>query len=103
MRATEGTEPAWFGFAGLLQDAAARPAFVRNLEAHGIETRPIIAGNLAHQPVLQLYTHRVGGGLPGAEATRTRGVYWGCPPDLEERDAAKVGQVVRAFFKEDES
>ncbi|HQU45754.1 MAG TPA: lipopolysaccharide biosynthesis protein RfbH, partial [Pirellulales bacterium] len=50
--ATPGSDPSWFGFPITVRDDApvSRPALVRALEARGIATRQLFAGNLLRQP-----------------------------------------------------
>ena len=50
------------------------------LEEQGVETRPIVAGNLMKQPVCQLYPELQEDQLPGAEAVHKRGFYLGVHP-----------------------
>jgi CDP-6-deoxy-D-xylo-4-hexulose-3-dehydrase len=67
---TRGGRSSAFGFPLLVNQAA--PFTVREitsaLNAAAIETRPVICGNIAKQPAMQLYAHRVSGTL--AHATR---------------------------------
>lgn len=62
-------ESSWFGFPLTLKTDA--PFTVAELTAHlnaaGIETRPIICGNIARQPALRHYPHRVAGPLDNAD------------------------------------
>ena len=98
--ATPGTEPAWFGFAALVSDASRRRALVDHLERRGIDTRPIICGNLAAQPMLALFDHRIGGPLAAAQAIMDRGIYWACHPSMSEAQVAHIEAAVTAFFQE---
>jgi CDP-6-deoxy-D-xylo-4-hexulose-3-dehydrase len=98
---TEGVQHTWFGFPVLLRgNATERKAeFIRFLEANGIETRPVIAGNLAEQPALKLFPHRIAGALPGADQIMKSGIYWGSHPMMTDAQVQHVATTVRRFFR----
>ena len=80
MEATEGTDPAWFGIGAMLHQPFAHQlrAYLKYLEANGIENRPIISGNFIRQPCIAAYceNERPEDYL-GAEAIHTRGFFIG--------------------------
>lgn len=90
----EGGRSTWFGFAVLLPDAEARRRLRDHLEARNIETRPIVAGNLALQPAFREKPHRVVGDLANATAIGERGLFIGNHPSLRQRH---LDHIVRAF------
>jgi len=106
MRSTEGTESTWFGFPVLLRDRASRDAFREYLEQKGVETRPIICGNLARQPAFKHINHRISGSgtgsgagrLAGADAIMDQGIYWGLHPTMRPDEIAYVIQTVKDYF-----
>ncbi|HUF18282.1 MAG TPA: DegT/DnrJ/EryC1/StrS family aminotransferase [Thermoanaerobaculia bacterium] len=98
MRVTAGTESTWFGFPALCADRSSRDALKSHLEEQGVETRPIICGNLARQPALQHVRHRIAGSLDGADAVMDRGLYWGSHPSMSEADVQYVADTVKGFF-----
>jgi CDP-6-deoxy-D-xylo-4-hexulose-3-dehydrase len=55
-------------------------AVKRQLEAHGVETRPIIAGNLARHPASEQFRIRQAGSLEQCDALLARGFMIGCHP-----------------------
>jgi CDP-4-dehydro-6-deoxyglucose reductase, E1 len=65
----------YFGFLLLVKDGAPfEPAELTGfLGKAGIETRPIICGNIALQPAMKLYAHRVAGPLDNATRVMRRG------------------------------
>lgn len=79
-----GGRSSCFGFTILLaDDAPADRKMVRmQLEQAGIETRPIICGNMARQPVMSKYQHRSYGNLPNATRVMERGFSIGCHQDV---------------------
>lgn len=70
---------------------------VAHLEAAGIETRPILAGNLARQPVMQKVKHRIAGPLTGADILHDRGLYVGLHPGLSDDQVEYLPEVVKGF------
>jgi CDP-6-deoxy-D-xylo-4-hexulose-3-dehydrase len=67
---TPGTRASWFGFTIISEK---RAAIVNALNAAGVETRPIIAGNIAVHPGLTSHPHRIVGGLPNANRVLREG------------------------------
>lgn len=74
-----------------------RNRLVAHLEAAGIETRPILAGNLARQPAMRKVRHRIAGPLTGADILHDRGLYMGLSPQLTDAQVEYLPQVLRAF------
>jgi CDP-4-dehydro-6-deoxyglucose reductase, E1 len=97
---TVGAHHTWFGFPVLVRDPdpTTRGRFVAHLEGNGVETRPIVAGNLARQPALQSVEHRLGGDLVNADTIMRSGVYWATHPSLTVAQIDHLVRVVRSFF-----
>lgn len=88
----------WFGFPVILRDAQTRQALTHHLEQRGIETRPIVAGNLTVQPAFRDSPHRTVGSLANATMIGQRGLFIGNHPDLDERRLAHIVESFRSFF-----
>lgn len=75
----ERGESSWFGFALILRqaDTAKRDRIVAHLRANGIETRPIVAGNFARQPVFNKINASIGGTLENADHIHENGFFVG--------------------------
>jgi len=105
MAYTEGADPALFGYPVLCDSEEQRDDLRNFLESNGIETRPIIAGNLVKHPVfttsrLQL-PHRVHtGGLAGADKVHSCGLFWGLSPfmtvEMTDHLISTLGQFNKA-------
>jgi CDP-6-deoxy-D-xylo-4-hexulose-3-dehydrase len=69
----------WFGFALILRnaDTVMRDKVVDCLRSHGIETRPIVAGNFARQPVFARLDASVSGKLENADYIHDNGFFVG--------------------------
>ncbi|HZU40284.1 MAG TPA: lipopolysaccharide biosynthesis protein RfbH [Solirubrobacteraceae bacterium] len=84
--ATPGAAPSWFGFALTVRDQAPVSAFeLRHaLEARGVATRQLFAGNVLRQPAYQRVEHRVAGPLAATNAVTERAFWIGCYPGLSD-------------------
>ncbi len=100
IRPTSGAEHTYFGFPVLLAGDAMgqRRDFSRYLDNQGIENRPIVAGNLAHQPGLSLFEHRIAHPLRGADHVMEQGIYWAIHPKMSDADVSYVIKKVQAYF-----
>jgi len=91
----------WFGFGMVLKDKA--PFAVKDitqfLNAKAIETRPIIAGNMAKHPALKMYAHRMAGTLDNCNAIMTRGFAIGCHHAIDEQACTYVISCMDEFMK----
>jgi CDP-6-deoxy-D-xylo-4-hexulose-3-dehydrase len=89
-----GGSSSWFGFAVMLPDGETRRALSAHLEQRQIETRPIVAGNLAVQPAFRDNPHRTVGTLKNATTIGERGLFIGNHPSLTR---GHLDHIVRAF------
>jgi len=97
--ATPGSDPSWFGYPLCVRPEAPfeRNDLVRHLEARGVHTRPLFAGNLLRQPYLAGREHRVVG--PTTESDRVaEAAFWiGLFPGLGEEHLDHAAEVLRTF------
>lgn len=91
--------PAPFGYTVVCKTRQSRNGLVRHLEAAGIETRPVICGNLVRQPALTHFEYAVSGDLAGANRIMDCGLYWGSHPDMTDDDINYIVETVRAYFQ----
>lgn len=96
MEIAAGAECSWFALPIMVSAEApfTRAELAAFLEERGVETRPIVAGNLARQPVCELYPDLRASDLPGADAVHERGFYVGVHPD---GDLGKVDRLADLF------
>ncbi len=92
-----GGQHSAFAFAMILRHGVAleRKDFAAGLEAAGIETRPVVTGNLARQPVLQHMPHRIAGKLVNADFVHDRGLMIGIHPSTTDAQVAHVVATVQ--------
>lgn len=86
-----------FGFNFVLDGSVSRSDLARHLQANGIESRPIIAGNLAVQPGMKRYPHRVVGDLANANDVLKNGLSIGCHHFVSYAAVDYVAEVMKAF------
>ena len=91
-------DPCWFTFPLLLADAKRRPALTAHLDAHGIDWRPVLAGNIARQPAFRGRVES-DGALPVADALFAGGLWLPVHPMITEEDMRYVAETVLAFFR----
>ncbi len=90
---TEGITPAWFGFV-ILTDH--KKELMKLLDENNIQNRPVIAGNMARHPAMDLFDYRAGD-LSNADKVMDEGIYIDCfDPDI-----GKIRAVFDYFFAED--
>ena len=100
--ATPGGVHSWFGFPMAVKALA--PFKVEELCAFlntkGIETRPIVAGNVAAQPAMQYYKHRVVGDLANTDNVMRNGFTFGNHQDVDNRAREYITGVIQEFLHE---
>jgi CDP-6-deoxy-D-xylo-4-hexulose-3-dehydrase len=98
MRFDQRCTPAPFGYPVLCRTQSERDGLRDHLESNGIETRPVICGNLARQPALKHYQHRISGVLAGADRVMDCGLYWGTHPLMSDQDVDYIVAKVREHW-----
>ena len=67
------------------------------LEANGVETRPIVAGNLAMQPAACIFPELCGDSLPGAVDVHRNGLYVGLSPMTSDAEMSRLIETFAAL------
>lgn len=92
----------WFGFPLVIKENA--PFSVQEITAYlkqnGIETRPIIAGNMTRHPGVQMYPHRIAGELNAADTIMQKGFAFACHHALSKAACQYIIDVITQFIKE---
>lgn len=91
----------WFGFPIILKDNA--PFTVKDItsymQKHHIETRPIIAGNMARHPAFNLYHHEIRGNLDAADTVMKKGFAFACHHAVDTNAQEYIVHVIDEFMK----
>jgi CDP-6-deoxy-D-xylo-4-hexulose-3-dehydrase len=101
-RATEHSDPSWFGFPITLDPAhpADRSDLQRFLESRGIGSRLIFAGNLTKQPAYRHVDFRVVGDLANTDIVMNRALWLGTFPGLTPEMIDFVIESLTEFMTE---
>jgi len=90
----------WFGFPVIVKENPTNPhaRYVRDhLEKNGIETRPLICGNIARQPGMKLWPHRVVGDLKHADHVMKSGFSIGCHQGMTDESCEHIRDTLRSL------
>lgn len=95
-------EPSWFAFPLLVRDEAPflRHELTRFLEANGVQTRLVFAGNILKQPAYKDIECRVVGDLPVADQIMRGAFFIGVYPGLDKPRLDYVIEMFGKFFQQ---
>lgn len=100
--ATPGSDPSWFAFPITIKENAGftRKQLITFLEAKGIETRLLFAGNILRQPAYKFINHRVHGVMEISDIIMRNTFFIGVYPGLNAAKLKYIINAFKAFFKE---
>lgn len=75
-----------------------RQQLLDHMERNGVETRPVVTGNIARQPVCAMFPGLVEANLPGADVVHERGFYIGVHP-LASSDLGRLVETFDEFLR----
>ncbi|MCD6038626.1 MAG: per [Gammaproteobacteria bacterium] len=100
-RETPKGKHVWFGFPFILKDNT--PFTVKEIttfiQAHHIETRPIIAGNMARHPALKMYPHRISSNLNNADIVMKKGFAIACHHAIDQNAREYIASIIDKFMQ----
>ena len=69
----------WFGFSFILDESheTKRDDFINFLNQNGVECRPIVAGNIIHNPMIKFYDYSIYSDLSNADLAHYNGFFIG--------------------------
>jgi CDP-6-deoxy-D-xylo-4-hexulose-3-dehydrase len=91
--------PAIFGFPIICKNKMIKDKLKNFLEKNGIETRPIICGNMARHPAIKLFKHKIVDNLEGANNVTDRGLFWSVNPLTSKVQQNYLIKTVKRFLK----
>lgn len=102
MQIEPGATCSWFALPIMVNRNApfTRDQITTFLEANGVETRPIVAGNLARHPAITRFPTLRNQVLPGADMVHVQGFYIGIHPVEMEAEIYRLDAEISRFFKE---
>ena len=95
-------DSSWFGFSMIFKDSlrGRRDEIVNALSAAGVESRPIVTGNFANQPVMKYYEQaggRIHGSLRNAQEIDEHGLFIGNDHRDLKKDITRAISVIRSM------
>ena len=102
MQVSSNSHVSWFAFPILISQQApfSRDEIINYLELKKIETRPIIAGNLAQQPAVKSSNEVTYSKLPNADFVNENGFYIGINPVTSDDVIEKVVNIFIDFIEQ---
>jgi len=99
---TPGGESVWFGYCVQIKDGAGFDVRdIRSfLESKGIETRPVIAGNMTRHPVLNGRSYRMGDDMPNANKVMDCGFAIPCHHAVKGAAATYMANCIAEFVSQ---
>jgi CDP-4-dehydro-6-deoxyglucose reductase, E1 len=94
------TKHAWFGYPITLHKNApfTKDELVSYLEDRGVETRPIMTGNMEDQPVMKKIPHKVIGTLPNSREISERSFFFGNHQGIGVLERAAITRYINTFM-----
>lgn len=99
--ATEGSDPSWFAFLLTIKDGVKFSRFdiTHYLEERMIQTRPLFAGNILHQPAYLRIKHRVSGELKNSDKILHDTFFVGVYPGMSNDAIDYIADIINKFIK----
>ncbi len=93
----------WFGFTVIIKDIKIinRYRLCKFLNKNGIETRVIVSGNFASQPVIKTFKHRIVGNLSNANKIMMNGFSIGIHQDISNDQLKYIFDVFKKYLKKE--
>jgi len=93
-------DPCWFALPIIVRTDApfTRHDITSYLESQGIETRPIVAGNIARQPVARLFPEFNTRTFQGADRIHENGFYMGLSPLFSEEMIDRLLEILQMYL-----
>lgn len=96
-----GTKHAWFSYPIILKPTApfARAELMSFLQENGIETRPVMSGNMTRQPAMKLFDYKTRGTLRVADRIMSGAFLIGNHQDIGKEEREYVANVIESFVE----
>jgi len=96
----EGIRHVWFGYPITVRPDApfTREQLTNFLEEKGVETRPVMAGNIDEQPAMRLFTYRKVGDLPDSKLIMRNSFFIGNHQGVGSAEREAVVDYIREFI-----
>jgi len=100
-RVSDLARPVWMALPVMVEKGAPfkRDELTQFLENNGVETRPLVAGNIARQPAAKLFEGLSNLVLPGADIVHDGGFYIGLSPLLSDTMMDRLFECFNSFLE----
>ena len=94
------TKSAWYGYPIIVKPNApfTKDELVDFLGHKGVQTRPILSGNMAEQPVMKLFNYRQVGDLPNARMIQRNSFWLGNHHGIGKEEREAVADYFNEFM-----
>jgi CDP-6-deoxy-D-xylo-4-hexulose-3-dehydrase len=94
-----GTKHVYFGYPLTVRPEApfTREQLVDHLERKLVETRPVMAGNMAEQPVMKNLAHRINGRLTNSEMIMRQSFFFGNHTGIGKEEREYIAESITDF------
>lgn len=98
----EGTRHVWFGYPITVKPNApfTRKELTHFLEGKGIETRPIMSGNIDEQPAMKLFNYRRVGELKNSKLIMRNSFFFGNHQGIRQKERGAIVEYISDFIRE---
>lgn len=98
-KVSKKSTPSWLAIPMMIESSnpESRHRFCEYLEINGVETRPIVAGNLAKHPVAKLFKEFNESTFPGADIIHSNGLYIGLSPMITDTALDRLIDVIKKY------
>ncbi len=98
-----GTRHVWFGYPITVRPNApfAREKLTKWLESRGIETRPIMTGNMAEQPAMRFLSHKIIGNLENSRSIHRNSFFFGNHSGIGKPERGWIADSLIEFFEKE--
>ncbi len=95
------TRHSYMGYAITVRQGApfTKDQLVQHLEGKGVETRPLLTGNIVHQPAMHEINYRASGSLENAQYIHGNGFYMGPHPGIGAREREAIVSYFEEFMR----
>lgn len=95
-----GTKHVWFGYPITVNPDApfTRKELTDFLEGKGVETRPVMAGNMDEQPAMRLFNYRKVGSLPNSRLIMRNSFFFGNHQGITKEERGAIVNYIAEFI-----
>jgi CDP-6-deoxy-D-xylo-4-hexulose-3-dehydrase len=94
----KNAQPSWLAFSFFTNNESERKELAIHFENNGIQTRPILAGNMILHPAYEGVDIKLMGKTPGANQVALRGIGIGLHQDIGKKEINHIANKLEEFY-----